>query len=86
MVAQLPHSKKVPRASLCAVCMFSCLCVFPSGIPNPPAVQRREGWVNWRVLNAPWCSPAVALDQSTGLRTGVGPQALHYGCPLLLSN
>merc|ERR1711931_160809 len=30
------------------------------------------------------CTPAGALDQGTGLRTGVGPQALHCGCPLLL--
>uniref|UniRef100_A0A0E9Q7I4 Uncharacterized protein n=1 Tax=Anguilla anguilla TaxID=7936 RepID=A0A0E9Q7I4_ANGAN len=30
-------------------------------------------------------TPAIALVQSTGLRTGVGPRPPHCGCPLLLS-
>ncbi|KAG5849616.1 hypothetical protein ANANG_G00112830 [Anguilla anguilla] len=82
-LALSPHSKKVVGLNLglgpfCAE--FAC----------SPLVRVRL----LRVLRFPptlkdthvRCAPAVALDQGTGLRTGVGPRALHCGCPLLLGN
>ncbi len=57
------------------VCMFSlCLCGFSLGAPVSPTVKTCTISL----------SPVSTLDRGTGLESGVGPQELCCGCPLLL--
>ncbi len=55
--------------------MFSpCSCGFSPDVSVSPTIKNM--YID--------LSPVTTLDQGTGSESGVGPRALHCGCPLLL--